>query len=107
MVTQMQCDAGMEMSGDTCELILDDKQCICQLEGALEVALAESMMLQEVLAPFAFFAEPAAIELAGGDRDKIATVLLKHEHQSLVLSAFLMAREVWDEINARIYRNGD
>ena len=56
---------------------------IAELETALEAALAESMALQEVLAPFALFAKPAAIELAGGDRDRIGTVLLKHKHQSI------------------------
>lgn len=61
---------------------------IAELETALEAALAESLALREVLAPFAFFAKPAAIELAGGDADRIATVLLEHKHQSLGLGAF-------------------
>ena len=71
---------------------------IKELSTALEAAVAENMTLREVLAPFALFAKPAAIELAGGNKDHIGTVLLEHEHQSLSLGGFLMAREVWDEL---------
>lgn len=70
-----------------------------KLNAALEKTVAENMALREVLAPFAFFCKPAAIKLAGGDPDKIGTVLLKHKHQSISLGCFLMAREVWDELN--------
>lgn len=69
-----------------------------ELDAALEKAMADIMTLQQVLAPFVFFYEPAAVALAGGDPDKIGTVLLKHGHQSLSLGAFRMAREEWDEI---------
>ena len=75
---------------------MDDK--IKELEKALETSLSESMLLKEVLAPFALFAKPAAIMLAGGDPDKIAAVLLEHGNQSLSLGAFLMARDVFDEV---------
>ena len=68
-------------------------------EAKIEQLLVENMNLREVLAPFALFAEPAAVEIAGGDADKFGTVLLVHHHQSLSLGAFLMAKEVWDELS--------
>ncbi len=70
-----------------------------EMDDKLEEALAENLALRQVLTPFALFAKPAAVELAGGDPDKIGAVVVGYEHQSLVLGAFQMAREVYDELS--------
>ncbi len=57
------------------------------------------MAMQEVLGPFALFARPAAVEMAGGDESKIAAVVAQYGTQSLGLGAFIFAREVWDELS--------
>ncbi len=53
--------------------------------------------MREALAPFAMFARPAALAIAGGDDDNIGATVVEHEHQSLSWGAFLMAHKVWNE----------
>ena len=56
----------------------------------------ENELLWQLLAPFALFAKPAALEIAGGDPNKIGKTIVQQGNQALCWGAFLMAREEWD-----------
>ncbi|MCK5013190.1 MAG: hypothetical protein KAS66_05180 [Candidatus Omnitrophica bacterium] len=66
----------------------------------LEQLREENELLWQLLAPFALFAKPAALEIAGGDPDKIGKSVIQHENQALCWGAFLMAREEWEKMIA-------